>query len=254
MPEARSLRSAVTGKGPGEVRVVCQGDDASKSLSKLRDSLRTAQRKGFVLRPSQPRIKLSDGQAERQLEINLALAEECAYNSIQEAVNDSGNNDRVVIMPGRYREPASRRCAGQRPEVRRPDPGGRRRRAHPELPLPGHLPERPEPGLRPGARRARRAGAEPAARQPRGDPRRGQMRALQLPDRGLGREPRRRDHRRCQRVPGQGRRGARRGRCASTWSCGSTGPTASSPATCSPAAPSSTGSTSRRSTATGSSG
>ena len=127
VPDARSLRSAVTGKGPGEVRVVCQGDDASKSLSKLRDSLRTAQRKGFVLRPSQPRIKLSDGQAERQLEINLALAEECAYNSIQEAVNDSGNNDRVVIMPGRYREPASRRAPVNDPkcaDLTQEDSGG----------------------------------------------------------------------------------------------------------------------------------
>ena len=32
----------------------------------------------------------------------------CKFNSVQEAIDKSGNNDRVVIMPGRYTEPDSR--------------------------------------------------------------------------------------------------------------------------------------------------
>ena len=39
---------------------------------------------------------------------NKRLAKQCAYTEIQPAVFDSGNNDRVVIMPGRYTEPTSR--------------------------------------------------------------------------------------------------------------------------------------------------
>src|SRR4029079_11882561 len=41
--------------------------------------------------------------------INTALAEDCDYHQIQPAVNDSGNNDRIVIMPGRYTEPKARK-------------------------------------------------------------------------------------------------------------------------------------------------
>ena len=42
--------------------------------------------------------------------INRALAQKCQYHAVQTAVNHSGNNDRVVIMPGRYTEPLSRRA------------------------------------------------------------------------------------------------------------------------------------------------
>jgi hypothetical protein len=109
VPKARSLKSAVTGKGPGEVRVVCIGDGAGRSLALLRKELRSAQTKGFRLRPSQPAIVWSKRKARERLRLNLALAEQCEYHSIQQAVFDSSNNDRVVIMPGRYREPASRK-------------------------------------------------------------------------------------------------------------------------------------------------
>jgi hypothetical protein len=40
--------------------------------------------------------------------INEDLRGMCRYDSIQRAVTDSGNNDRIVIMPGRYTEPESR--------------------------------------------------------------------------------------------------------------------------------------------------
>ena len=41
--------------------------------------------------------------------INRQLKEECGYRSVQQAVLESGNNDRVVIMPGVYTERRSRR-------------------------------------------------------------------------------------------------------------------------------------------------
>ncbi len=42
--------------------------------------------------------------------INRALRRQCEYRSVQAAVNDSGNNDRIVVMPGRYTEPKSRKA------------------------------------------------------------------------------------------------------------------------------------------------
>jgi hypothetical protein len=109
VPDARGLASAVTGKGAGEVLVVCKGKKASTSLRLLRKSLSQATGKGFLIRPSQSKYKLSQKQADRLTRINRALAEDCDYNSIQNAVFDAHNNDRVVIMPGRYTEPKSRK-------------------------------------------------------------------------------------------------------------------------------------------------
>lgn len=108
VPKARSLASAVTGKGPGDVRVVCKGKKGRKSLARLGKSLRKAQRKGFRLRPSQEKIHYGAKKTRKLRRINRKLAEQCKYHSIQRAVNDSGNNDRIVIMPGRYTEKRSR--------------------------------------------------------------------------------------------------------------------------------------------------
>ncbi|MDQ2676088.1 MAG: right-handed parallel beta-helix repeat-containing protein [Actinomycetota bacterium] len=104
VPKARSLGSAVTGQGPGKVRVVCQ----NSSLSLAKDSIKQASNKGFRLRPSQPKKKLSDSKAQKLLDINKALADMCKYKAVQAAIDDSSNNDRVVVMPGRYTEPDSR--------------------------------------------------------------------------------------------------------------------------------------------------
>jgi hypothetical protein len=108
VPEVRSLRSAVTGKGAGKVRVVCQGYRGWKSLGLLAKSIAKARKHGYRLRPSQPRLKLSRWQGRELLHLNLALAKRCRYSEIQPAIADSGNNDRVVIMPGVYTEPTSR--------------------------------------------------------------------------------------------------------------------------------------------------
>lgn len=109
VPKARSLSSAVTGEGPGEVRVVCKGEGGVRSLFILGRSIRSAQKKGFRIRPSEPLVHLSDKKAAKVRDLNRDLAKECKYDSVQEAIFDSGNNDRVVVMPGRYTEPESRK-------------------------------------------------------------------------------------------------------------------------------------------------
>ena len=135
--------------------MVCQGRGGWKSLERAaRVDLQGARKHGYRLRPSQPKLYLSRREANELLWENLRSPRKCAYNEIQPAVIDSGNNDRVVVMPGLYTEPTSRaqplndpRCADMTQE----DSGGAKT---PELPLPGHLPQRPEPDPRPGPRGA----------------------------------------------------------------------------------------------------
>jgi hypothetical protein len=108
VPELRSLDSAVRGKGPGKVRVVCQGRGGWKSLSLLSKSIDAARKHGYRIRPSQPKLRLSRWDALKLLWQNVVLARHCRYSEIQPAVNASHNNDRVVVMPGLYTEPTSR--------------------------------------------------------------------------------------------------------------------------------------------------
>jgi len=104
VPTARSLASAVTTGGVGVTRVVCQPD----SVKRLKRSIADATSAGYVLRPTQPRQTISAAEGRALLSVNQQLFKRCAFDSIQQAVNQSGNNDRVVIMPGLYTEPASR--------------------------------------------------------------------------------------------------------------------------------------------------
>jgi hypothetical protein len=101
--EYRGLGSALKPKPPGDTRIVCQDDSLKLAKQAIRDG-----RKGFKLRPSEDRRHLSKGKAGKLKRLNKGFAKECEYDSIQNAVNDSGNNDRVVIMPGFYTEPESR--------------------------------------------------------------------------------------------------------------------------------------------------
>ena len=109
VPAARSLRSAVMRKGPGKVRVVCQGKRGRLSLRKAIRSIRSARKKGFRVRPSQPVVRYTRKRAKRMRKFNRKLRKRCHYRTIQAAVNRSGNNDRIVIMPGRYLEQRSRK-------------------------------------------------------------------------------------------------------------------------------------------------
>jgi hypothetical protein len=77
-------------------------------MRKLKKSVRRARKNGYDIRPSDHR-GLSRKQARRLLRINRRLKRMCAFHRIQAAVNASGNNDRVVVMPGLYLERRSRR-------------------------------------------------------------------------------------------------------------------------------------------------
>ncbi|HYZ29192.1 MAG TPA: right-handed parallel beta-helix repeat-containing protein, partial [Thermoleophilaceae bacterium] len=103
VPKVRSLASALDKKLPGETRVVCQPD----SLERLKASVTLALEGGYHIRPSDHR-SLSKKAGARLIAINTKLFARCKYREIQPAVNASGNNDRVVIMPGLYEEPTSR--------------------------------------------------------------------------------------------------------------------------------------------------
>jgi len=103
VPKARSLRSALDDSRPGRTRVVCKSD----SLDLLRASVRKARLSGYYVRPTDHRT-LTAKQATSLLSTNAALFRRCAFHQIQAAVTASGNNDRVVVMPGIYTEPHSR--------------------------------------------------------------------------------------------------------------------------------------------------
>jgi parallel beta helix pectate lyase-like protein len=109
VPKARSLPSALKTDGPEKTHVVCRGPDGKRSLSLLEDSIRSA-KKGYQIRPSQPEKELSNKRARKLERVNRELAKECEFDSVQDAINAANNHDRVVIMPGRYREPESRKA------------------------------------------------------------------------------------------------------------------------------------------------
>src|SRR5947207_1765921 len=104
VPTARTLASAVATGGPSVTRVVCQPD----SMTRLSKAIANAKKVGYVLRPTQPRVKLTSEEGSALTNLNRTLFKLCKFKSIQEAVTQSGNNDRVVIMPGLYTEPKSR--------------------------------------------------------------------------------------------------------------------------------------------------
>ncbi len=109
VPKARSLSSALKQSKRSDTYVACKGKRGKTSLKLARKSINSAHEKGFRLRPSQPVEKLSGKQAKKLRKINGKLAKKCKFHSVQDAINAAGNNDRVVIMPGRYTEPASRK-------------------------------------------------------------------------------------------------------------------------------------------------
>lgn len=104
VPTPRTLASALDDARPGTTRVVCQPD----SLQRLKASVRHARAHGYDVRPTDHR-SLSAAQARALVRVNEALFRRCAYHQIQPAVTASGNDDRVVVMPGLYTEPRSRR-------------------------------------------------------------------------------------------------------------------------------------------------
>jgi hypothetical protein len=103
VPQARSLASSLKKKPPGKTRVVCQ----KGSFKKAKKAIKQARKFGYDLRPSDHRT-LSKKRARHLRRINKKLRKRCKFHEIQPAVTASGNNDRVVVMPGVYTEPTSR--------------------------------------------------------------------------------------------------------------------------------------------------
>jgi hypothetical protein len=104
VPKARSLSSALKPSRTSKTRVVCQND----SMSRLLNSVGAARKQGFNDRPTLPLRKMNLAQARSFTRLNREFLKRCRYDSIQDAVNASHNNDRIVIMPGVYTEPKSR--------------------------------------------------------------------------------------------------------------------------------------------------
>ena len=122
VPVIRSIYSALKNKLPGTTRVVCdkplskkkakhasaQKLSKSKAMKPLNKDVKAARKQGYKLRESQPAIRISKKKAEKLRRTNIKLLRRCRFNSIQDAVTASHNNDRVEIMPGLYTEPKSR--------------------------------------------------------------------------------------------------------------------------------------------------
>jgi Right handed beta helix region len=106
VPAYRPLFTALDEAPPGETHVVCQG---RRSITLLEESIRaTRQAGGFSYRPHGEEIPFTTADGDTLLTFNRRLLAQCSYDSIQAAVNAAGNNDRIVVMPGIYKEPASR--------------------------------------------------------------------------------------------------------------------------------------------------
>jgi Right handed beta helix region len=99
VPEYRPLDSALKRKPPGDTRIVCQDN----SLKLAKQAIRNG-RKGFKVRPSEDTRHLSKRKARMLKKLNKRFDKRCSFDAIQEAVTASGNNDRIVIMPGTYTE------------------------------------------------------------------------------------------------------------------------------------------------------
>jgi hypothetical protein len=103
VPTPRTLESAVA-EDRGRTNVVCK----SSSLRRVSSAISKAERTGYILRPSLGPQTITQEEGHALLTVNRRLWSHCRFRSIQAAVNASGNNDRVVIMPGVYTEPESR--------------------------------------------------------------------------------------------------------------------------------------------------
>ena len=125
VPTMRTLGSAL-GKHRGvTTRVVCKKD----SLKRVKRSIKAARKNGYNVRPTDHRA-LGRKEARKLLRVNTRLFARCHYRDIQAAVTASDNQDRVVVMPGLYEEPASRAqptndpaCAPFRTSADSGDPG-----------------------------------------------------------------------------------------------------------------------------------
>jgi hypothetical protein len=112
VPQPRSLSSALKKHKGSKTRVVCQKGSLKRALK----SIANVRKHGYKIRPSQPTIHVSKRQAKSYRKMNRAFFKRCKFKEIQPAVMASRNNDRVVVMPGVYTEPTSRKAPTQDPK------------------------------------------------------------------------------------------------------------------------------------------
>jgi hypothetical protein len=105
VPKARSLASALDKSAPGDTHVVCKRNSLHLALA----AIHQVRADGYRLRPTQPKEHWSAAKARKLAKLNRAFAKRCAYHQLQAAVFASHNDDRVVVMPGVYTEPHSRK-------------------------------------------------------------------------------------------------------------------------------------------------
>ena len=193
---AALAETAVTGKGAGKVRVVCQGKGGRKSLAWSQVDRQGAQAR--LPDPAQPAQAQAHPQARRASCCGRTPRWRASASTTRSSRRStaSGNNDRVVVMPGRYTEPTSRKQPLNDPRCAT---SPRPTRAAPRRPATAT--RSPAPMTRTWSTSQGRAvpdapPPQPAADQPPGHPRPGPLRALQPPARGQRRRAHRRDRRR----------------------------------------------------------
>ena len=111
-----SLKKKEPGKDPLRVRAEQAAPQARHSQAAVEERLDGGSQQGpegraehrLQVRESQPAIQISKKKAKKLRKTNIKLLRQCKFNSIQDAVTASHNNDRVEIMPGLYTEPKSR--------------------------------------------------------------------------------------------------------------------------------------------------
>ncbi len=112
VPNARTLKSAVrlkkkkgkaSAQSVGTTRVVCKAN----SFKLLKASIQDALKNGYDIRPTDHE-NFTKKEARKLKRINRKLFRKCRFDEIQDAITASGNNDRVVVMPGVYSEPTAR--------------------------------------------------------------------------------------------------------------------------------------------------
>jgi hypothetical protein len=111
----KARRSYRARDGRGRVRVVCRPG----SLAVANREIARARRTGFRNRPTRPLRRLTRAQAKRWASYNRQFFRVCGFREVQPAVTASKNNDRIVVMPGVYTEPSSRRVPDFPPECER---------------------------------------------------------------------------------------------------------------------------------------
>ena len=88
----------------------------SDSVQRVQTSIAIAKSSGYVLRPTQPRIKITDAQAQFMLDLNQKFFQRCQGNSIQDAVN-AGHTPCSVCRPPTLSEPGT----SEAPQAGNPD-------------------------------------------------------------------------------------------------------------------------------------